>query len=68
LGIGTVGIATAIVRTIIDGMAITVPIIDGMATTDHTTDLMPMGTAIPTIIGPTTTVQALASGLASEPP
>jgi len=79
LGIGTVGITTAIALTTIDGMAITDRItIDDTAITDRITDPMPItvritdptiatGMAIPTTIGPTTTVRALASGLPSEP-
>jgi hypothetical protein len=63
LGIGTVGIATAIAPIIIAGMAITVP--TDMAITDLITDPTIMGMATgPTIIGPTGG-PALASG--SEP-
>jgi hypothetical protein len=53
LGIGTVGIAMAIARTIIDDMAIIDPItdltIDLMAITDRTM----VTTVTPTTIGPT---------------
>jgi hypothetical protein len=58
IGIG--GIATAIVRT-------TDLTIDPMPITVRITDLTMATTATPTTIGLTTTVRALASGLASEP-
>jgi hypothetical protein len=48
-------------------MAIVRTIIDGMAITGRITDLTIATTATPTTIGPITTVRVLASGLASEP-
>jgi hypothetical protein len=67
VGIGTVGIATSIGPTIIDGTAITDRITDPTPITVRITDLTMATTDTRTTIGPTTTVRALAFGLPSEP-